>query len=257
MTYLEVKDAMKRFGGLQAVNNVSFSIKKGTIFSMIGPNGSGKTTLLNLITGFLPLTGGKIRFEGREISGKAPFQIAHLGIIRTFQNGSIVKDATVLDNVMIGAYRYTKSGFWTGGFSTPNSRKEEKWIREKAKEVLKIVGLEQIANQPASTLPFGYQRLIEVARVLLSEPKVMLLDEPAAGLNDAESLRLGEAIKTINRELGITTILVEHHMGVVMEVSDQIIVLNNGERIAEGIAREISQNPQVIEVYLGRESVGA
>lgn len=251
MNILEINELTKMFGGLKAVNNVSFCVEKGTIFSIIGPNGSGKTTVLNLITGFIDPDSGEILYEKENICRKSPAKIANKGIIRTFQTGSIVSEASVLENVLIGSYRNTKSNFLTGGFNFSSSRNEEKKIKEKAMETLKLLDINHIAGEKAGNLASGTQRIVEVARVLLAEPKLMLLDEPAAGLNDAETSQLGKLIQKVKEDFGITVILIEHHMGVVMDVSDKIIVLNNGQKIAEGNGDEISTNHKVIEVYLG------
>jgi branched-chain amino acid transport system ATP-binding protein len=240
----------KNFGGISAIADISFEIQKGQIFSIIGPNGAGKTTLLNMLTGIYKINTGSIKFNNIEISGFAPYKISNIGINRTFQNLQIFKNMSVLENVMVGCHNKGRSGLISSLFHLPVVRKEEKQIRRWALEFLDFCGLSHLIKKEASTLPYGDLKRIEIARSLASSPKLLLLDEPAAGLNDKETMELLPLINKI-RETGITIALVEHHMGLVMEVSDMVLVLNFGSKLAQGKPIEIQRNKAVIAAYLG------
>jgi len=250
MTLLQVDQLGKRFGGLQAVDGVSFSLRQGAIKAVIGPNGAGKTTLFNLIAGMLAPTAGEIRFQGKAIQGMRPFRIAGLGIARTFQNIKMFAGMTAIENVMVGRHVRSKAGFLASMFRTSGCRSEERAIREKAMELLSFVGIADCAETLATNLAFGQQRAVELARALALEPTLLLLDEPAAGLNIYETAEIGRLIAKI-RDLGITVLLVEHDMSLVMDISDEIVVLSFGQKIAEDIPTVIQRNPEVIKVYLG------
>jgi branched-chain amino acid transport system ATP-binding protein len=247
---LELKNTHKYFGGLHAVNDVSLSVEKGVIKSVIGPNGAGKTTIFNLITGNLPMSSGFIYFQGQLISGLRPHQIAEKGIIRTFQNLKLAGHMTALENVMIGRHTKSKAGFASGILNLPPSWAEEKEIREKAHEYLDTLGIADLAETEVSNLPFGRQRLVEFARALAAEPELLLLDEPASGLNMHETEELGRLITRINAR-GITILLVEHDMSLVMDISDDLLVLNFGKTIANGTPETVQKNEEVINIYLG------
>jgi ABC-type branched-subunit amino acid transport system ATPase component len=249
---LELENVSLSFGGLQAVSGVSFAVPQGAIKAVIGPNGAGKTTLFNLITGYLTLQAGRISFRGEEIQGKPPHRIAAAGIARTFQLVQLFEHMTVLENVMVGRHRLSRAGLLAGVCRLPRTRREEEAIREKAWEDLKFVGLADRAHQPALALPLGLKRLLEIARALAAEPALLLLDEPASGLDSAETERLQEMILAI-RERGISILLVEHDMSLTMEVADDIAVLNYGSLIAEGPPRAIQKNAEVIAAYLGTD----
>ena len=250
MTLLQVDQLGKRFGGLQAVDGVSFSLRQGVIKAVIGPNGAGKTTLFNLIAGMLAPTAGEIRFQGKAIQGMRPFRIAGLGIARTFQNIKMFAGMTALENVMVGRHVRSKAGFLASMFRTSGCRSEERAIRDKSMELLDFVGIADCAETLATNLAFGQQRAVELARALALEPTLLLLDEPAAGLNIYETAEIGRLIAKI-RDLGITVLLVEHDMSLVMDISDEIVVLSFGQKIAEDVPTVIQQNPEVIKVYLG------
>ena len=251
--WLEARGLRKSFGGLRAVNDVSFTVAPGTIKAIIGPNGAGKTTLLNLITRLDAPSAGEIWFDGVRIDRLPPHRIVQLGVARTFQNLRLFGDMSVLENVMVGRHVRTRTEMTSAVLRTAAARAEERAILADALRLLDDVGLAEQAHEAAASLPFGKQRLLEIARALASEPRLLLLDEPAAGLNVREAAELGQFIRRI-RLGGITTILVEHHMELVMEISDEILVLNFGERLAEGPGEEIRTRPEVIQAYLGDEA---
>ena len=252
---LEARDLTRSFGGLTAVRGVSFAVAPQEIVALIGPNGAGKTTLFNLITGFLPPTGGEVFYRGRRITGLSASRVASLGMIRTFQNLAIFHETTVLENVMVGCHRWTGAGLLPCALGLPAAVREDRRVREAALEALALVGLERRALEPAPNLPFGQQRLLEVARALVARPSVLLLDEPTAGLSGQEATGLVALIRRLRGD-GITFGVIEHNMDVVMETADRVVVLNHGEMIAYGPSQAVQQDPQVIAAYLG-ENLGA
>jgi branched-chain amino acid transport system ATP-binding protein len=249
---LKLEDVCLAFGGLKAVNRVSFAVAPGSVRAVIGPNGAGKTTLFHLVTGFLAPQSGRIRFQDEPIQGQAPHLIARRGIARTFQLVQLFDHMSVLENVMVGRHRLSRAGLVTGALQLPWARAEERVIRAKAMETLEFVGLAARARQPAGALPLGLKRLLEIARALASDPLLLLLDEPASGLDAVETDRLKEMIIDL-KSRGLTTLLVEHDMGLTMEVADEIAVLNYGSLIADGPPRAIQKNPEVIAAYLGTD----
>ena len=253
---LSARGLAKTFGGVVAVADVTFEVPSGEIRAIIGPNGAGKTTIFNLITGIFPLDRGEIRFKEQGLNGLSTWQRAQLGIARTFQNLQIFTNMTVLENAMVGRHRQSRAGLLAAAFRTPGSRREEAKIREGALACLELVGLVERSQDPAGSLPFGQQRLLEIARCLATEPTLLLLDEPAAGLNLAESEALGRLILSL-RGRGITILLVEHLMDLVMGISDSVLVLNYGQVLAHGSPEAVQNNPAVIEAYLGAEVVDA
>lgn len=250
---LAIKAIGKSFGGLIALNNVGFSVDGGSISALIGPNGAGKTTLLNIISGIFPPDTGEISFSGTIISKLPATRIARAGISRTFQQVELFGDMTVLENVMVGRYSRTRSGFISSGLRLPFVRKEEKETRDRSLEILDYIGLGSRKDELASNLPLGEQRILEIGRALATEPGLLLLDEPAAGLNIRETRGLGDMIVRLRDEKKITILLVEHDMDLVMQISNKITVLNFGEVIAHGTPLEVQKNQAVIAAYLGTE----
>jgi len=249
-TILEVENLHRRFGGLHAVNDVSFQVASGQIKAVIGPNGAGKTTLFNLISGALTPTAGMVRFQGREIQGRRPHEIAALGMARTYQNIKMFAGMTALENVMVGRHIQSSAGFLASMFHAPWTWPQEKAVLEKSMELLELLEIADCAQTLATSLAFGQQRAVELARALAMEPTLLLLDEPAAGLNIYETAEVGRLITKI-RDLGITVLLVEHDMSLVMDISDEIVVLSFGQKIAEDLPPAIQKNPEVIKIYLG------
>jgi len=250
--FLKIDGLGKSFGGLRAVDSVSFSMKKNTIHSVIGPNGAGKTTLFNLIAGSIRPDDGTVLFNGENITALAPHKVARRGIFRTFQAVKLIQRMSALENVMLGMHSQTKSGIVSGMLSLPLARAEEKKMTERAMASLEDVGLATQAHLPTGSLSFGDQRMVELARSLVGNPELLLLDEPASGLNMKETAGLTERISNL-REKGLSVLLVEHDMSLVMEISDCLTVLNFGQKIAEGNPREIQANADVIRIYLGED----
>lgn len=247
---LKVRGLDKFFGGLHAVDEVSFDVPEGSIKAVIGPNGAGKTTLFNMIAGTLPPDNGMVDMKGTSLTGLKPFQVANLGVLRTFQNLKLCSHMSVLDNVLLGRHTAGTAGFFSGMLATKKSRREEQEAKEKVLEILEWMDIADLKDQEVANLSFGKQRSVELARLLAADPTLLLLDEPAAGLNMHETDDLAERIVKI-RDMGRTVLLVEHDMSLVMDISDEIVVLNFGRKIAEGSPTSVQNNPEVIQIYLG------
>jgi branched-chain amino acid transport system ATP-binding protein len=250
VTLLSVRGIGKRFGGLQAVNNLSFDVATGSIKALIGPNGAGKTTIFNLISGTLPPDSGEIVFGGEEIHGMSSCEVATRGMVRTFQHIRLFPKMTVMENIMVGRHVHSRAGFLAGMLNLPFTWGEERRIRERSFEIMEMLGIAAHAGTEAVSLAYGQQRVVEIGRALACEPKLLLLDEPAAGLNMRETNEMGGLISRI-RDLGVTVLLVEHDMSLVMKISDEVVVVSYGEKIAEDRPLSIQKNREVIRVYLG------
>ncbi len=248
---LEVKNLTKRFGGLAAVDDVSFSVREGGISGLIGPNGAGKTTIFNLITGVYKVTEGSVTFSGAQITDMEPFRIADRGITRTFQNIRLFKNLSVYENVLTACHMSAKYSIPEALLRLPRFRREEKSLRDKAEDLLSIMGLTERRDVQANNLPYGLQRRLEIVRALALDPKLLLLDEPAAGMNPDETEQLMGLISEIRTRFKLTVLVIEHHMDLVMRLCESIVVLNFGQKLAEGTADEIRGDPRVVEAYLG------
>ena len=251
MALLEVKNLGISFGGLRAVDNFSLKIEKGQLYGLIGPNGAGKTTIFNLLTGVYKPTDGSFMFDGEELAGKSAIKKKKKGIARTFQNIRLFGNMSVLDNVKVGLHNSESTNLFDSIFRTPKYRKEEKNITEKALELLDVFGLKEEANFKASNLPYGKQRKLEIARALGTNPKLLLLDEPAAGMNPAETAELMETIALVRNKFGISILLIEHDMSLVMGICERLVVLEYGRVIADGLPDEVVHNPRGVSAYLG------
>ncbi|CAG2330204.1 MULTISPECIES: high-affinity branched-chain amino acid ABC transporter ATP-binding protein LivG [Burkholderia] len=250
---LKVAGLQMRFGGLLAVDGIDFDVRRDEVFAIIGPNGAGKTTVFNCVGGFYKPTGGDVVLDGHAIAGLPSHQIALKGLVRTFQNIRLFKSLTVVENLLVAQHRKVKAGLLHGLFATPAYRHAEKEALERAAVWLDRMGLTAVANRPAGTLSYGHQRRLEIARCMITEPRLLMLDEPAAGLNPQEKIELQHLIDTLRREFGVSVLLIEHDMSLVMGVSDRILVMEHGRPIVIGTPEAVRNDPRVIKAYLGEE----
>jgi len=252
---LEISGLGKSFGGLRAVHDVSFAVPAGSLTALIGPNGAGKSTLFNLVTNLFLPDAGAVRFFGTPLAGMAPHRIAALGLLRTFQTARVFPGMTALDNVLAGAHRHARAHPLAQAFWLPAARREERALRQRASALLDLVGLREFRNLAGTSLPLGAQKLVELCRALMARPRLLLLDEPAAGLNDAETGELAGLLRAV-RDSGVTIMVVEHNMGLVMDIADEVVVLDLGRLIAKGSPAEIRRDARVVEAYLGPAAEG-
>ena len=256
MSLLSLTKVDKIFGGLRALKHVSFDVPEGAIFGLIGPNGAGKTTLFNVITGVYKPDGGYIRFEGNDIGGQSPASVAHRGIARTFQNIRLFRAMTVEENVMVAGHHLHQASVAAAMFRTQSHAEDEARLQQRARELLDVMGLGKHAEDVAGSLPYGSQRRLEIARALMLKPKLLLLDEPAAGMNSQEAAELERQIRFLRDEMGLTVVLVEHNMAVVMSVCETVHVVDHGETIAHGTPERVKKDPAVLAAYLGKSTEG-
>lgn len=252
-TLLKISDLVMRFGGLLAVDNVNFEVDSDEVFAIIGPNGAGKTTVFNCVGGFYRPSGGRIEFDGANITGLTSHKVAQQGLVRTFQNVRLFKKLTVLENLMVAQHTHIETGLLRGLLKTPAYRESEKQAQRRAAEWLDFMDIREYANREAGNLAYGHQRRLEIARCMITQPRLLMLDEPAAGLNPQEKIRLQELIDQLRREFNVAVLLIEHDMSLVMGVSDRIMVMEHGKPIMTGSPEEVRNDPRVIKAYLGEE----